>query len=178
MRTPAELLSPEIVLDCLHEQSMHHAKRAGTPGRWKIWASVDLACNPRKGPGVSLRLFVAACRSASRGNEPYEGLCCKQMMMPVCPDFGHRSFPVEGLVDSGCRIRTVLAPSWSVDFARLMVPVAVPLLGGCSVLALADLRDAQGIGSAFPVCVVALNLAPEQGTAPFENVALTGDEAT
>lgn len=121
---------------------------------------------------------MAACRSASRDTEPCEGLCCKQMVIPVCPDLGHRNFPVEGLADSGWRIRTVLGPSWLVDFVRLMVPVVLSLLAGCSVLALADRRDAEGIGSAFPVCVVALTLLPEQGTAQFENGALMGDEAT
>lgn len=120
---------------------------------------------------------MTACRLASRGTEAYEGLYCKQMVMPVCPDLGHRNFPVEGLADSGWRIRTVLGPSWLVDFVRLMVPVVVSLLAGCSVLALADRRDAGGIGSAFPVCVVAPTLVPEQGTGQFENVVLTGGEA-
>ena len=73
------------------------------------------------------------------------------MVMQVCPGLGHRNFPVEGLVDNGWRIRTVLAPSWSVYFVRLMVPVVVVLLADCSVLALADRRDAGGIGNAFPV---------------------------
>ena len=73
------------------------------------------------------------------------------MVMLVCLDLGHRNFLVEELVDSGWRIHTVLAPSWSVDFARLMVPVAVSLLAGCSVPTPADRRDVEGIGSAFPV---------------------------
>ena len=145
------LIFLEIVLGCLHGQSMGHAERAGTPGRWKVWASVDLACNLRKGPGVSLRLSVAACHLANRDTEPCEGLYCKQMVMPVCPDLGHRNFPVEGLADSGWRIRTVLGPSWLVDFVRLMVPVVVALLADCSVLALVDRRDAEDIGSALPV---------------------------
>lgn len=94
---------------------------------------------------------MAACRLASRDTEPYEGVYCKQMVMPICPDLGHRNFPVECLADSGWRIRTVLGPSWAVDFVRLMVPFVVSLLAGCSALAQADRRDAEGIGSAFPV---------------------------
>ena len=73
------------------------------------------------------------------------------MVMQVCPGLGHRNSPVEGLVDNGWRTRTVLAPSWSVDFVRLMVPVVVALLADCSVLALVDRRDAEDIGSALPV---------------------------
>ena len=145
------LIFLEIVLGCLHGQSMGHAERAGTPGRWKVWASVDLACNLRKGPGVSLRLSVAACHLANRDTEPCEGLYCKQMVMPVCPDLGHRNFPAEGLADSDRRIRMALGPSWSADSVRLMVPVVVCLLAGCSILARVGRRDAEGIGSAFPV---------------------------
>lgn len=115
---------------------------------------------------------------ASRDTEPCEAPYCKQMVMQVCPDLGHRNFPVEGLVDSGWRIRTVLGPSWSVDFAMLMVPVVVSLLAGCSILALVDRRDVEGIDSAFPVWVVTLTLVPGQGIAQCENVELTGDEVT
>lgn len=58
------------------------------------------------------------------------------------------------------------------------MPVVVSLLAGCSILAPVDRQDAEGIGSVFPVWVATLTLAPEQGIAQFENVALTGDEAT
>ena len=121
---------------------------------------------------------MAACHLANRDTEPCEGLYCKQMVMPVCPDLGHRNFPAEGLADSDRRIRMALGPSWSADSVRLMVPVVVCLLAGCSILAPVDRQDAEGIGSVFPVWVVTLTLAPEQGIAQFENVALTGDEAT
>jgi hypothetical protein len=147
---------------------MGHAERAGMPGCWKVWASVDLACNLRKGPEVSLRLCVVAClltsRHWSQGAEPYEGPCCTQTAIPV-----------EGLTGSGRRIRTVLGPSWSVDFARLMVPVVEFLLANCSTLALVDQRDAEG--SELSTCVATLILVPARGIAQFENVALTGDEA-
>lgn len=94
---------------------------------------------------------MAACRLASRDTEPCEGLYCKQMAMPVCPDLGHRNFPAEGFADSGRRIRTALGPSWSADFVSLMVPVVVSLLGDCSILAPVDRQDAESIGSALPV---------------------------
>lgn len=161
------LIFLEIVPGCLHGQSMGHAERAGTPGRWKVWASVDLACNLRKGPGVSLKLCVAACLLATRhwsqGAEPYEGPCCTPTAIPV-----------EGLAGSGRCIRKVLGPSWSVDFARLTVHVVEVLLAGCSTLALVDQRDAEG--SVLSICVATLTLVPARGIAQFENVVLTGDE--
>ena len=159
-RAPTGLLSPEIVLDCLHGQSMGHVKRAGMPDRWKVLASLDLACNLRKSPGVSLRLFVAACLLDT---EPYEGPCCTPTAIPV-----------EGLAGSGRCIRKVLGPSWSVDFARLTVHVVEVLLAGCSTLALVDQRDAEG--SVLSICVATLTLVPARGIAQFEGVVLTGDE--
>ena len=104
-------------------------------------------------------------------------LCCKQTVMQLCPDPGHRNFPVEDLADSGWSIRAVPGPSWAVDLARLMVPVVEVLLAGGSILAPVDQRDVEGTGSALSVCVATLPLVPARGIAQFENVELTGDEA-
>lgn len=167
-RSPAGLLPLETVLGCLHGQSTAHAEWAGTPGRWKVWTLVDLACNLRKDLAVSLRSCVAAYLLASRhwsqGAEPYEGLCCTPTAIPV-----------EGLAGSGRCIRKVLGPSWSVDFARLMVPVVEFLLAGCSTLAPVDQCDVEG--SVLSIYVATLALVPARGIAQFENVVLRGDEA-
>lgn len=97
--------------------------------------------------------------------------------MQQYPGPGCRNFPVEGFADSGWGIRTVPGPSWSVGLARLMVPVVEILSAGCSILALVDQRDVEGIGSALSACVATPTQVPARGTAQFENVALTGDEA-
>jgi len=104
-------------------------------------------------------------------------LCCKQTVMQLCPDPGHRNFPVEDLADSGWSIRAVPGPSWAVDLARLMVPVVEVLLAGGSILAPVDQWGGEGIGGEWPVCVAALTLVPARGIAQFENVVLTGDGA-
>lgn len=97
--------------------------------------------------------------------------------MQLCPDPGHRNFPVEDLADSGWGIRAMPGPSWAVDLARLMVPVVEVLLAGGSILAPVDQRDVEGTGSALSVCVATLPLVPARGIAQFENVELMGDEA-
>ena len=56
------------------------------------------------------------------------------------------------------------------------MPVVEPLLAGCSILALVDLRDAEGTGSVLLIGVATPILVPAPGIVQFENVVLTGDE--